>query len=113
MASAKRRTLYAMYMFDNVFNSFHGIPCFIGDELASLPAPASKTLWSAMSKEVWEQEYNFQLARWEGGILRLGELWPQLDPVGTKREKRINCWLESVDEFGMMLFATVVHTYGE
>ncbi len=113
VASAKRRTLYAMYMFDNVFNFFHGIPCFIADELASLPAPASKTLWSAMSREVWEQEYNFQLARWGRGVLRLGELWPQIDAVESERQERIDRWLESVDEFGMMLFALIVHTYDE
>ncbi|RFU31161.1 hypothetical protein B7463_g5176, partial [Scytalidium lignicola] len=114
VASAKRRTLFTMYTFDNIFNFFHNVPCFTGEELASLPAPSSKALWQAVDRRSWEREYNLQLARWEGGFLRLGELWPHLDPGEKKsRQNRIDRWVESVDEFGMMLYATVVHTYGE
>lgn len=114
VASAKRRTLYAMYMFDNVFNCFQNAPCFVGDELASLPAPSSKSLWRATDRKSWEREYNRQLARWEGEFLRLGELWPHVDPAGKEsRQTRIDQWVESVDEFGMTLYAITAHTYGE
>ncbi|KAH8811628.1 hypothetical protein F5884DRAFT_282783 [Xylogone sp. PMI_703] len=114
VASAKRRTLFTMYTFDNVFNFFQNVPCFVGEELALVPAPSSKALWQAADRKSWEREYNLQLARWEGGFLRLGELWPHLDHGDKKnRQKRIDRWLESVDEYGMMLYATIVHIYGD
>src|ERR1700744_63305 len=65
VASAKRRTLYTMYMFDNIFCSVNGLPSFLGEELESLPASASKSLWEAPGREVWEKEYNRYLSIWE------------------------------------------------
>jgi hypothetical protein len=74
IAEANRRTVYAMYMFDNVFNAMNGMPSFVGEELMDLPAPGAKALWEASDRGSWERGYNGYLARWEGSGLRLGEL---------------------------------------
>lgn len=108
-----------MYMFDNVFNAMNGIPSFVGEELGDLPAPVGKVLWEARDRGNWERGYNAFLARWDGGGLRLGELWPRIeeDEIGDggdgERKDRVERWVGDVDEFGVMLYAVVVHTYGE
>jgi hypothetical protein len=106
-----------MYMFDNVFNAMDGMPSFVGEELMDLPAPGAKALWEASDRGSWERGYNGYLARWEGSGLRLGELWPRIEDDGEQgdgvRKERVERWLGDVDEFGMMLYAIVVHTYGE
>jgi hypothetical protein len=117
IGEATRRTVYAMYLFDNVFNAMNGMPSFVGEELEDLPAPAEKVLWEARDRGIWEREYNAFLARWEGGGLKLGELWPRIegdeDDGDGERKDRVERWVGDVDEFGMMLYAVVVHTYGE
>ncbi|OZJ02838.1 hypothetical protein BZG36_04355 [Bifiguratus adelaidae] len=112
VASAKRRTLYTMYMLDNLFCSLNSLPYYIAEELESLPAPASKVLWEASRKDVWEKEYNIYLAEWIGGGLTIDELWPVSETGALERRKRVDKWLESVDEFGMMLYAVTLATHG-
>jgi hypothetical protein len=113
VASAKRRTLFAMYMFDNAVNTFNNNPVYIAVELETLPAPASKALWEARKREAWEREYDLYLGNWEGGGLRLGELWLLETETGAReRRERVDKWVESVDEFGMMLLAVCMHTHG-
>ena len=112
VASTKRRSLYTLYLFDSVFCSLSGLPTFLGEELESLPAPASKVLWVASSKEVWEKEYNLHLANWVDGGLRIEELWPVPEVGAAKQRERVDKWVESVDEFGMMLFAVTLGTHG-
>jgi hypothetical protein len=112
IAATKRRALYTMYMFDNVFCSLNGLPTLLGEELESLPAPASKSLWEASDREVWSTEYNNHLNEWPGGGLRIDELWPAPEAGLEERRKRIDKWLGSVDEFGMMLFAVTSVTHG-
>lgn len=122
VASTKRRALYVMYLFDNVFNALARVPTYIAEELADLPVPASKTLWEATQRDVWEREYDRHLAAWEGGELRIAELWappPPRDRMGDKvgmgleqRQERVDQWVQSVDEFGMMLFAVCAHIHG-
>jgi hypothetical protein len=110
VASTKRRAIYAMYLFDNVFNALSQVPTYIATELADLPVPASKALWEAGEREVWEREYDLHLAAWEGGELRISELW--FVPEIAERRERVDRWVESVDEFGMMLFAVCAHIHG-
>jgi hypothetical protein len=113
VADTKRRTLYTMYMFDTIFSSLEGLPSFIAEELAGLPAPASKALWEAKGNAEWEREYNLHLGNWEGKGLTIDELWPI--PVRTAveaRRGRVDRWLSDVDEFGMMLFAVTSVTHG-
>jgi len=112
VASTRRRALYTMYLFDNAFNAIVQVPTYIAEELANLPVPASKALWEAKERQTWEREYDLHLAVWPGGELRISELWfsPEIDtPV---HRKRVDRWVESVDEFGMMLFAVCAHIHG-
>ena len=112
VASTKRRVLYTMYLFDNVFNAIVQVPTYIAEELANLPVPASKVLWEAKERQVWEREYDLHLAAWPGGELRISELWPSLETEISEHRKRVDRWVESVDEFGMMLFAVCAHIHG-
>jgi hypothetical protein len=98
-----------MYLFDNVFNALSQVPTYIAEELAELPVPASKALWEAGERAVWEREYDRHLAEWEGGELRIEELW---GGKGEERRHRVERWVEGVDEFGMMLFAVCAHIHG-
>ena len=53
-----------------------------------------------------------QLNEWAGCELIISELWLMGEPPTEERKKRIDRWVKSVDEFGMMLFAVTAHTYG-
>lgn len=112
VASAIRRTLFATYLFDNLVNFTLGSPSFIATELASLPAPASKELWNAKTRQSWNTFYNQQLSQLTEGELLISDLWPHSDPSSTTRQRKIDRWLSSVDEFGMMLYSVTSHTYG-
>ncbi|POS69926.1 hypothetical protein DHEL01_v211682 [Diaporthe helianthi] len=109
VAEAKRRTLYVMYMFDNVLSCHEGLPCFFGTELKGLPAPSGRCLWEAQTLQDWERAYNNNLADWTGPGLTIDELWPApswLDEAGlAERQRRVDQWLEGVDGLGTMLFA--------
>jgi hypothetical protein len=112
VASTKQRSLYTTYLFDNLFCSLNGLPTFLGEELESLPAPASKSLWESSNRATWTIEYNKHLNEWPGGPLRIDELWPAPESGIQERRKRVDKWLGSVDEFGMMLFAITLATHG-
>ncbi|KEQ59410.1 uncharacterized protein M437DRAFT_56779 [Aureobasidium melanogenum CBS 110374] len=102
LAEAKRRTIYAIYMLDDVINTLGNMPCVLGDELGILPMTCSKMLWLACSsQESWEQEYNTTLA--SGKYLRLEELW--IHPADEQTRRRRERWLAAVDEFGLMIYA--------
>ena len=101
-----------MYLFDNVFNALANVPTYIAEELANLPVPASKALWEATERENWEREYDRHLTAWEGGELRISELWFAPEKDSPERRDRVDRWVESVDEFGMMLFAVCAHIHG-
>jgi hypothetical protein len=116
VTEAKRRTLYVMYLFDDVISKQEGIPTFLGVELVGLPAPGSKSLWTANARHEWQKRYNLHLADWPDGGLCIDELWaipPELgeDDV-TKRRLRVEQWLEDVDEFGMTIYAVTSCTHG-
>jgi hypothetical protein len=112
VSSAKCRTLYTLYFFDNIFCSAHDLPTFLGEELESLPAPARKNLWEASDRSLWEKRYNMHLTEWPCGALRIDELWPGPELGSDERRRRVDRWLESVDEFGMMLFTVTHITHG-
>jgi hypothetical protein len=111
IASAKRRTLFATSLFDNLVNFSQGSPSFVAVELAGLPAPASKTLWNAQTRQSWNQAYNQQLSHSADGELLISDLWPQPQANMAALQPKIDRWLSSVDEFGMMLYAVTSHTY--
>lgn len=115
-AEAKRRTLFVMYLFDSNLATREGLPTFFGTELCGLPAPGAQVLWWASSRCEWEREYNVHLAEWADGGLTIDELWPlpaDIDEVGVaRRQARVDRWLESLDEFGTMLYAITSCTHG-
>lgn len=112
MASAKRRTIFAMYLFSSVYNAEKGLPNFVGSELKGTFVPESKALWEAKSRSSWEMEYNRHLSRWEDGMHEISELWRSPDTGSEERRKRIERWVQSADEFGMVLFAVCAHIHG-
>ncbi|KAL3472964.1 hypothetical protein BJX99DRAFT_234470 [Aspergillus californicus] len=116
VAEAKLRTLYVMYLFDSVLSDHENLPTFLGIELRGLPAPSNKSLWQAWSRSDWEKDYNVLLAEWTEKSLTIDELWPippELDDSGiARRRKRVDQWLENLDEFGTMVFAVTGCTHG-
>ena len=116
VVEAKRRTLYVMYLFDGILASRVNLPIFLGTELHSLPAAASKDLWEATNRGDWERKYNMFLADWNELGPTIDELWPVPDGMDdlsiAKWRSRVDRWLEDVDEFGTMLYAVTVCTHG-
>ncbi|GAD91571.1 hypothetical protein CNBE1820 [Paecilomyces variotii No. 5] len=112
VGSAKMRVIFATYMFNNIFNSTNQVPVYLAEELGDLPVPGNKLLWEAKDRITWEKEYDRHLSLWEDGNLRIFELWRSPETGSPNRRKRIQQWLRSVDEFGMMLFATCAHLHG-
>ncbi|KAI1087655.1 hypothetical protein F5B19DRAFT_474792 [Rostrohypoxylon terebratum] len=116
VAEAKRRTLYVMYLFDSVLSTQDGLQTFLGTELQGLPAPRSKCLWRAQTRQEWEIVYNIYLADWLAEGLRIDELWPMpadlSEPGRLQRRNRVDTWLENVDEFGTMIYAVTSCTHG-
>ncbi|KAK8140142.1 hypothetical protein PG984_000208 [Apiospora sp. TS-2023a] len=116
VTEAKRRTLYVLYLLDNVLSRQEGLPTFLGTELRGLPAPSSKALWEAKTRREWELKYNSHLAQWPEGGLRIDELWSMpvdFDEAGiARRRARVDQWLVDVDEFGMMVYTVTSCTHG-
>jgi hypothetical protein len=116
VAEAKRRTLYTMYLFDNMLSVQDGLPTFLGTELRGLLAPTSKYLWEATTRSNWEKLYNLHLVEWVDGGLRIDELWPPHEELTEdetiQRDRRVDQWLEGVDEFGTMMYAVTSCTHG-
>lgn len=116
VAEAKRRTLFTMYLFDNVLSAHDSAPSYVGNELRGLPAPSGKSHWQAEDRGEWEAAYNTYIAEWAAGILTIDELWaiPADMSEGeiAQRRDRVDRWLERVDEFGTMLYAVTSCTHG-
>ncbi|ATY60515.1 C6 finger domain [Cordyceps militaris] len=117
ITEAKRRTLYVMYLLDSVLSDQENLPTYLGTELRGLPVPSNKALWQAPTRAAWEMEYNMFLAEWSERQLTIDELWsipPDMDDAGiVRRRRRVDHWLENLDEFGTMLFAVTCCTHGE
>ncbi|KAF7194357.1 hypothetical protein HII31_04390 [Pseudocercospora fuligena] len=116
VAEAKRRSLYTMYMFDNLLCSIDGVPIYLGTELSGLPAPASRNLWRAPTQDEWQAAYNVHLSIWQKTFMAIDDLWPVPATMSTPdrmaRTARTDHWLEGVDEFGTMLYAVTCCTHG-
>ncbi|UZP40465.1 hypothetical protein NXS19_008281 [Fusarium pseudograminearum] len=116
VAEAKRRTLFTMYNFDNVLSAHDGFSIYLGAELTGLPAPSSKSLWQSSVRHEWEKTYNLHLVDWPENLFQIDELWPMprdLDEQGVlERRRRVDRWLEGVDEYGSILYAATSCTHG-
>lgn len=116
LAEAKRRTLFAMYLFDSALSRQDGLPTFLGTELQGLLAPGMKRLWGAPSRRDWEIKYNAHLADWSDGFLHIEELWPMPSDWEEERivnrRRRVDLWLENLDEYGTMMYAVTSCTHG-
>ncbi|KAG8668250.1 hypothetical protein FPOAC1_007628 [Fusarium poae] len=117
VAESKRRTLFTMYFFDNVLSAQDSFSIYLGSELKGLPAPSSKSLWQSSVRHQWEKTYNIHLTDWADNLFRIDELWPvpdDLDEDGViEKRKRVDRWLEGVDEYGSMIYAVTSCTHGE
>ena len=112
MATIKRRTLYSMYMFDNVFNTIHGAPCYQSQELGNLPASGNGKLWNASNAQSWSKEYDLYMNNWRDGQLQMCEFWPGTKDV-AKRETRLTKWAKEADAYGTMLMAVCIMIHGD
>jgi hypothetical protein len=112
VASSKRRTLFAMYLFTSVYNSQVGLPNFVAEELKGIILPESRLLWEMRDRGYWEKEYNHHLSRWPDEMLEISELWKTAETGTDARRERIERWLQYADEFGIMLFSTCAHIHG-
>ncbi|OWZ42667.1 hypothetical protein C368_03525 [Cryptococcus neoformans 125.91] len=112
VVSAKRRAIFAFYLLSNVYNADNYVPNFLAEELKEVYAPDAKRLWEARTRIDWEREYSQYLSQWEDGQLKISELWRSPDTGSAERRGRIDRWVQSADEFGMMLFAVCAHLHG-
>ncbi|KAL4912761.1 hypothetical protein BDW62DRAFT_216074 [Aspergillus aurantiobrunneus] len=112
VASAKRRAIYVMYLFSSLYNAEHSLPNFLSDELRGVFVPEGKSLWEAGDRVYWDREYDMHLREWEDGMLEISELWRSEETGSSRRRSRIERWVRTVDEFGMMLFSVCVHLHG-
>lgn len=112
VVSAKRRAILAFCLLNNVYNAENGAPNFLAEELRDMFVPGAKSLWGAKTRLDWEREYRCHLSRWEDGQLKLSELWRLPDTGTSERRERISRWVETADEFGMMLCALCIHLHG-
>ncbi|KAL4932422.1 Zn(II)2Cys6 transcription factor domain-containing protein [Aspergillus undulatus] len=112
VASTKRRAIYVMYLFSSLYNAENDLPNFLGEELRDVFAPEAKALWEARSRAEWERAYDLHLREWPDGILQISELWRSEETGSARRRERVERWLKTVDEFGMMLFSVCAHIHG-
>lgn len=115
-AETQRRSIYIMYLFDNLLSAKDGLQVFLGTELHGLPCSSAKDLWYACTRQEWETLYDAHLRARTIPSISIDELWPAVDETSVSgiadRHKRIDRWLETVDEFGTMLYAVGCCTHG-
>ncbi|KAL5340974.1 hypothetical protein BJX70DRAFT_84511 [Aspergillus crustosus] len=112
VASTKRRVIYVMYLFSSVYNAEHSLPNFIAEELRGVFVPEGKALWEAKDRGSWTREYTRHLQEWPDGMLEISELWKSEETGSPRQRERVERWLKTVDEFGMMLFSVCAHIHG-
>lgn len=112
VAAAKRRAVFILYIFSSMYNADRMLPDFIADELRTVYVPGHKALWEAGNRETWNKVYDRYLSDWEDGSLIISELWASPEKEEPKRRERIERWVQTVDEFGMMIFAVCAHIHG-
>ncbi|GFF22542.1 hypothetical protein IFM61606_08532 [Aspergillus udagawae] len=112
VAAAKRRAVFALYLFSSIYNEDRLLPNFVAEELRGVYAPGNKALWEANDRETWNKEYDRYLLDWEDGSLEISELWASPETEEPERRRRIERWVQTVDEFGMMIFSVCAHIHG-
>jgi hypothetical protein len=112
VVAAKRRAIFTMYLLSSVYNADRLLPNFVADEMRGVYAPGQKALWEADDRETWNKEYDRYLLQWEDGMLEISELWRSAETGSTTRKERVERWVETVDEFGMMIFGVCAHIHG-
>jgi hypothetical protein len=111
VASAKRRTLLTTYLFTTIYST-SAMSDSVSNELADVLAPDSESLWQASDRASWEAEYDRHLAKWQDGMVVIGEFWQSPKAGSKKTSERIKRWVTMADEFGMTLFAVTSHRHG-
>ncbi|WVO17502.1 hypothetical protein L204_105195 [Cryptococcus depauperatus] len=112
VAAAKRRAVFILYIFSSIYNADRLLPDFIANELRSVYVPGHKALWGADNRETWNKVYDQYLSDWEDGSLVISELWASLEREEPKQRERVERWVQTVDEFGMTIFALCAHIHG-
>lgn len=112
VAAAKRRAVFILYLFSSIYNADRLLPDFIADELRDVYVPGHKALWEADNRELWNKVYDRYLSDWEDGSLVVSELWASPEEEEPKRRERIERWVQTIDEFGMMIFGLCAHIHG-
>ena len=112
VAATKRRAIFTLYIFSNIYNADRMLPNFVAEELRGVYAPGNKALWEAADRETWNKEYDRYLLDWQDGSLEISELWPSTEKEEPERRRRIERWVQTVDEFGMMLYSVCAHIHG-
>ncbi|PLB44864.1 hypothetical protein P170DRAFT_429599 [Aspergillus steynii IBT 23096] len=109
VAASKRRTFVTMELFRIAFNAGRLLPSSVTSELGDIFASGNRALWEASDRDSWGREHDRYLLDWEDGMLNTSELYR---PEATAQKERVERWVQSVDEFGMMLFAVCAHIRG-
>ncbi|KAG8631994.1 hypothetical protein KVT40_001134 [Elsinoe batatas] len=116
VVEAKRRTLYTMYLFDNMLSSRNDLPSFISEELSGLRAPGGNDLWRASERKDWIKAYDDSMREWQDKPLQINELWPlpadSSESEHRRQSERIEKWLEQADEYCIMLYAMTSSLHG-
>lgn len=112
VVAAKRRAIITMYLLSSVYNAERLLPDFVAMEAKDVFAPGNKALWNASERETWNRAYDQCLSEWQDGMLKISELWKSEETGSAERRRRIERWLRTVDEFGMMLFGVCAHVHG-
>ncbi|KAF7587820.1 hypothetical protein BBP40_006672 [Aspergillus hancockii] len=112
VVAAKRRAIFTMYLFTSVYNADRLLPNFVAEEMRGVYAPGHKALWEAGDRDRWNKEYDRYLLQWEDGMLEISELWRSAETGSTERRERIERWVQTTDEFGMMIFGVCAHIHG-
>ncbi|KAB8077339.1 hypothetical protein BDV29DRAFT_199077 [Aspergillus leporis] len=94
-----------------IYNADRLLPDFIADELRGVYVPGHKALWEANDRETWNKEYDRYLSDWEDGSLVISKLCASPEKEEPKRRERIERWVQTVDEFGMMIFGLCGHIH--
>ena len=112
VVDAKRRAIFTMYLFTSVYNADQLLPDFLADEMKGVYVSGNKELWNASDRETWNKEYDRYLLDWTDGMLKISELWRSEETGTIERRRRIERWVQTVDEFGMMIFSVCAHVHG-
>ena len=121
LSESLRRSIVVACVFDDAWNAIAGIPLFVAEELAQLPAVGPEALWKADPAR-WESVWEDHRALWNSPRLaastsenresvetepglRVGELWGKGEMSEVIREARIDQWMVDAGALAMWTFA--------